>query len=66
MTDRYKPHPDDEWVEVTSLGQSEPRYILARSGGEAELAKARAQYVAGQISLRGFELVLNRVMADPR
>jgi len=57
----YRPHPDDEWIEVTGFGRG-PEYTLSRSGGEAELAKARAEYVAGQITLRAFELVLNRVM----
>ena len=62
MTDQYRPHPDDEWVQVTRPGESTPEYILARSGGEAEVAKARAQYLAGQITIQQFELVLNRLM----
>jgi hypothetical protein len=62
MTDRYKPHPDDEWVEVTRAGESEPRYILARSGAAAEVAKARAKYLAGQITIQEFEIVLNRLL----
>jgi hypothetical protein len=62
MTDHYKPHPDDEWVEVTRPGESEPRYVLARSGAAAEVAKARAKYLAGQITIQEFEIVLNRLM----
>jgi hypothetical protein len=62
MTDHYRPHPDDEWVKVTRLGESEPEYVLARSGGAAEVAKARAQYLAGQITIEEFEIVLNRLM----
>jgi hypothetical protein len=62
MTDSYKPHPEDEWVEVTPPGESEPRYVLARSGAAAEVAKARAKYLAGQISIQEFEIVLNRLM----
>lgn len=61
MTDRYRPHPDDEWVEVTTFGQ-EPKYMLARSGAADEVAKAREKYVAGQITIEEFELVLNRLM----
>jgi hypothetical protein len=62
MPDHYKPHPDDEWVEVTRPEQFEPKYIVARSGGAAEVAKARAKYLAGQISIQEFEIVLNRSM----
>jgi len=45
-----------------SPGKSELEYVLARSDGEAEVAKARAQYLAGQITIQQFELVLNRLM----
>jgi hypothetical protein len=62
MTDQYRPHPDDEWVKVAKPGETEPEYVLAQSGGAAEVAKARAQYLAGQITIEQFEIVLHRLM----
>jgi hypothetical protein len=56
----YKPHPDDEWIEVTSFGHAEPVFMLGRSGGADEIAAARAKYLAGQITIEEYESVVGR------
>lgn len=48
-------HPDDEWVDVTSLGDTAPHYALARSGAETVVNRARAAYIAGQIDVEELE-----------
>jgi hypothetical protein len=56
----YRPHPDDEWIDVTLFGSVEPQYVLGRSGAECELALAREKYVEDQLTLEQFESVLER------
>jgi hypothetical protein len=58
----YAPHPRDEWIDVTSFGQPEPQYILCQSGVEIEIAEAKAQYVAGHITIEQFETAVDRLM----
>ena len=56
-------HPDDEWIEVTAYGDSEPIYVRGMSGAAAEVAEARAKYLADQITVEEFEAVFDRVLA---
>jgi hypothetical protein len=56
----HRPHPDDDWVDVTPFGSAEPQYLLGRSGAQTEIAKAREKYVAGQLTVEQFEAVLER------
>ena len=60
------PHPDDEWVEVTNFGDTEPRYLLGISGADQEIARACARYVEGQITSEEFEAVCDRVFFSER
>ena len=55
------PHPDDEWVEITTLGDRTPRFLLARSGAELEIQRAADRYIIGQTTFEDFEAALNRV-----
>jgi hypothetical protein len=51
----WPPHPEDEYVEVTPFGSAERHYMLARSGAAQAIADARAEYVAGRISVEVLE-----------
>ena len=55
----YRPHPDDEWVDVTSFGTG-PMVMLGRSGAETEIAAARKKYAVGQLTIEEFDAVLDR------
>jgi hypothetical protein len=55
----------DEWVEVTSFGQSEPTFILARSGRDVDIAKIKESYVQGSIDVAQLEaLIVEALIAD--
>jgi hypothetical protein len=59
----WPPHPKDEWVEATSLGATETQF---RSGAEREIAKAKAKYVEGQITIEEFEAIVEDVLTGGR
>lgn len=46
--------PDDEYVEVTSLGGG-TKFVLARTGKDIALAEASARYLAGATTADQFE-----------
>ena len=54
--------PDDEWVEVTVLGDPEPRFILSASGQAKAIAQARARFLAGASDAEGFEAELDWII----
>jgi hypothetical protein len=57
-------HPDDEWVEVTAYGASEPAYVLAASGVAKAIARARAEFLAGSIEVEELELRIDAALAE--
>lgn len=59
-------HPDDEWVEITSFGDTEPQYLLARSGVDAKIGEARALYLAGQTDAAEFEHAIDNAIDETR
>lgn len=54
-------HPDDKWIEITCMGDSEPHFILGFSGADREIGEARAKYLEDQITLQEFEAVVHGV-----
>ena len=60
----WPPHPNDEWVEATRLGDAEPSFILGRSGIDEAVGSARAKYLAGQITAEDFEAAIDAALAE--
>jgi hypothetical protein len=54
-------HPDDEWVEITTFGSGVTQFILANSGAEREIARARALYLADQLTVEELEAAVKTV-----
>lgn len=56
-------HPDDEWVEITAYGDTEPQFIRGLSGAACEVGLAKEKYVYGAIDLDQFEAVVEKVLS---
>lgn len=54
-------HPDDQWIEVTALGDTEPKFVPGISGAARQVAEAKAAYIHGRIPFETFEAILDSV-----
>jgi len=57
-------HPEDEYVDVTSFGAADRQVLRSRSYVGDVVARARAEYVAGQIDFEQFERRLDEVLGE--
>lgn len=61
----WPPHPDDQWVDVTSFNATgEETRFLAVSGVDVAIARAKACYLAGQIDAEEFERRVDQAIAE--
>lgn len=59
-------HPDDELIEITSMGSATPQYIRGVPWSDVQLGYARSRFVAGLIDADEFEAELDRIVATCR
>jgi hypothetical protein len=59
-------HPDDELVEITAFGATEPEYIRGHSAIGAKVNEARALYIDGAISAEELERRIDAALASVR
>ncbi len=55
------PNPEDIWVEVTAFGAAEPEFILAQSGRDRAVARARQRYLNNDLTIEQFEQELDNL-----
>jgi hypothetical protein len=58
--------PDDEWIEITCIGDSEPRFMLGMSGVDREIARAKAAYLEDKITIEEFEAAIDPAIKGAR
>lgn len=54
--------PDDEYAEVSGFDDLEPRYLLARSGRDQAIARAKELYVDGSVTADELEAEIDRIL----
>jgi hypothetical protein len=57
-------HPDDVLIDVTALGDLEPRYIRSVSHIGAQISAASMLYIEGSIPFEEFERRVDDVLKD--
>jgi hypothetical protein len=57
-------HPDDQLIEVTALGDTEPRFLPGMSEIGRRVNLAAAAYIAGSIPFEEFERRVDEVLAE--
>jgi hypothetical protein len=57
-------HPDDQLVEVTALGDTEPRFLVGMSEIARQINAAAALHVAGRIPFEEFDARCDRALSE--